>query len=238
MDVVEQIDLPVEVAANSVLPKYCSLQNKKNKEFRCNQASQLKKKYESPKCLMKLIKSGENIYVIKNMYNDEYFQSSITSMSSDVSSDKQLWNIESFAGVENGYTIQNLNNKKYMTNHAGKLHAGKPGEGEVWIIEKRANAVEEDLGNSYYGSLQNEKNKEYRTNRATHLSSSMEIPKCLFKMIKLTNGNYGIQSQESYEFFQSSIGTMTNSIDGEKQEWKIDPVNNQDKIFTIQNVKK
>ena len=238
LGIVQQIGSIIQATTNSVLPKYCSLQNNKNREFRCNKASQLKKKYESPECLMKLVNSGENIYAIKNMYNKEYFQSSINSMSSDVSSDKQLWKIKAFERVENGYTIQNLNNKKYMTNHAGKLHSGEPGEGEIWIIEERANVVQEDLASSYYGSLQNEKNKEYRTSRETHLSSNMEIPKCLFKMIKLSNGNYGIQSQESYEFFQSSIGTMVSSINSEKQQWKIELVNEtQDKIFTIQNIK-
>ncbi|ASS48025.1 MAG: hypothetical protein A3D31_00960 [Candidatus Fluviicola riflensis] len=211
--------------------------NNENGEYRCNHAKSLRDNYSSPDCLMQLIPSGEDLYAIRNEANGEFFQDTIGSMSSQVSSDAQLWYIKPYGGTKNAYTIQNAKNEKYMTRKASQLHKGTPGKDEVWIIENRQEVITEDLANSYYGSLQNNENGEYRTDRATHLSKTMEIPTRLFKMIKLTNGHYAIQNQGNYEFFQSSISIMATNIVDNGQEWNIQPVNNKDGLYTIQNVK-
>lgn len=217
------------------IPKYGSLKNKKVDKFRCNKATHLEKDYKSPECLMKFVKIVDNIYSIKNMQNQEFFQSSISNMSTGISSDKQLWRIEPYGDVTNGYTVQNVNNNEYMTNKASQLHGGTPGEEEIWIIQKR-DIVSVDLKKSYYYSMKNQKNSEFRTSSATKLSKDMIIPKCIFKNIKFSNGNYGVQSQDNYEFFQSNISTMALKVEGEKQEWKVQPISNESTdIATIKN---
>jgi hypothetical protein len=186
---------------------------------------------------MQLIKSGENLYAIRNEANEEYFQDTITTMSSQISSDAQLWIIEPYEGLANAYTIQNAKNLKYMTNKASQLHKGTPGSGEIWIIQNRQVVIREDLADSYYASLQNDQNSEYRTNRATELSATMTIPTRLFKMVLLENGRYGIQNQGNYEFLQSHISTMATGIVDDGQEWNVEPVSGKAGLHTLQSEK-
>lgn len=216
------------------LPTYCSLQNKENKEYRCNEASKLKDDYSAPSCLFKLIKQEENVYAIQNQKNDKFFQHSISKMASTADSNGEYWKILPVSGYENVYTIQNMKNKEYMTHKASKLHDGSPGKGEYWIIEDRGTSV--DLEESFYCTWQNKENHEYRGHEAKHLKEDPDIPEALFKMIKLGNGNYAMQSQGNYEFYQCHITSLASQVYGSCQQWELNKVLGGDNDYTIQNV--
>ncbi|CAL2103350.1 conserved protein of unknown function [Tenacibaculum sp. 190130A14a] len=118
------------------VPTYGSLQNQMNKEYRCNHAAQLKKSYESPECLMNFVEQSNGSYGIKNVKNNEYFDSSITTMTKKVSGASEQWRLLALPDVENGYYVQNVKNNEFMTSSASQL-SSKAGSKEIWIIEER-----------------------------------------------------------------------------------------------------
>lgn len=83
-----------------------------------------------------------------------------------------------------------------------------------------------------FGSLQNDANKEYRCNRATHLSRTYVKADCLMRFVRNENGSYSIQNVRNQQYFQNHIGTMAGSADSDKQEWDIIGTNGR---YTIQN---
>ncbi|MFA8300888.1 MAG: hypothetical protein ACEPOV_12045 [Hyphomicrobiales bacterium] len=214
------------------LPKLGSLQNLSNKEYRCSEASKLKKEYSSPACLFKLEMVKPGLYSIMNMKNQKYFQNTIKTMASAVKSDKQLWR---FIDQGNGNcAIQNVYNNEYMTKHASQL-SSKIGGAELWrVADREDKSLYPVYEESFYGGLKNKKTSEYRNDHAKQMSSSFKIPNCLYKMIKLGNGNYLLQNQDNYEYLQSSIGSMAKIFNSDKQEWILAKTDN---AYTIQNVK-
>lgn len=218
------------------LPKLCSLQNVQNEKYRCNHATKLESHYESPQSLFELLPHGDDTYAIKNVDNGEFYQCHITSLVSNVEGDCQLWKILPDAENVNAYTIQNVGNGKYMTSSASKLHEGRPGKSEQWVIEARGEA-QQDLGQSFYGFLKNKNNGKYRCNQASKLKSTPSIPDCLTKFIKYDDGSYGIQNQDNYEFFQSSIMSMSKRVTSNTQKWHLISANDGTKNdYFIKNV--
>ena len=119
------------------IPTYGSLQNNYNSEYRCNHATQLKKNWDQSTCLMHYVEQSDGSYAIQNVHNNQYFDSSITTMSDSVSGDSQKWRLLAVSDVTNGYYVQNVKNSEFMTSHASQLSTGA-GKKEVWIIEEKS----------------------------------------------------------------------------------------------------
>lgn len=89
---------------------------------------------------------------------------------------------------------------------------------------------------SFFGSLQNNSNQEYRCNQAKSLQSSFSSPSCLMNFQLQSDGIFGILNVQNNQYFQSSIGTMVDSITGTGQEWRLIPYNGSNTQFYVQNV--
>ena len=88
-----------------------------------------------------------------------------------------------------------------------------------------------------YGSLQNKSNGEYRCNHATKLKSTYDQKTCLMKYIKQSNGTYAIQNVDNGEYFDSSITSMSGSVDGDSQKWRLLALPDVTNGYYVQNVK-
>ncbi len=89
---------------------------------------------------------------------------------------------------------------------------------------------------SFFGSLQNNSNQEYRCNEATKLQSQFASPSCLMNFQLQSDGTFGILDVQNNEYFQSSIRTMVSSIDGDGQKWRLIPYANSTTQYYVQNV--
>jgi hypothetical protein len=87
---------------------------------------------------------------------------------------------------------------------------------------------------SWYGSLQNNANSQYRCNNATQLESNYSSPNCLIDFQLQSDGSYGIKNMGNNQYYQSSITTMVNSIAGENQKWNL--IHISDNQYYVQNV--
>lgn len=126
----------METTVSVQIPTYGSLQNKENGEYRCNHAKQLESSYKSPECLLNFQPQGDNTYAIKNVDNNQYYGSSIGSMSNKVEGDSQKWRLL-WINDEQFY-VQNVKNNEFMTKHASQL-SSSAGKDEIWIITERSN---------------------------------------------------------------------------------------------------
>lgn len=89
---------------------------------------------------------------------------------------------------------------------------------------------------SFFGSLQNNANQEYRCHNASQLENQFSSPNCLMNFQVQTDGTFGILNVENNEYFQSSIRTMAPSIDGNGQKWRLIPYANSTTQYYVQNV--
>lgn len=87
-----------------------------------------------------------------------------------------------------------------------------------------------------YGSLQNNSNQEYRCKHATKLKSTYDQGTCLMKYIKQSDGTYAIQNVDNSQYFDSSITTMSGSVDGPSQQWRLLALPDVTNGYYVQNV--
>lgn len=122
----------------SKMPCIRSIKNVENNEYRANRATKMQGNYESLKCdfIFESHDESNNIYALRNGYNNEYLDCSITSMVGSVSGDCQLWKLIPAGGGSNRYYIKNEQNGKYLTKRASKL-ASAPKSHEIHILQDR-----------------------------------------------------------------------------------------------------
>jgi hypothetical protein len=112
------------------------LKNKANNEYRNNHATEMQPDYQSPECtfIFEPYKNGsETVYALRNAYNNEYLDCTITSMNRTVDGNCQKWRLIAVDTSKGEYYVQNLQNSEYLTKSASKL-SDKAGTDEVYII--------------------------------------------------------------------------------------------------------
>ncbi len=113
-----------------------SIKNIENNEYRANQATEMQENYESPKCdFIFEAQPGTNIFALRNAYNSQYLDCTITSMSSTINDDCQRWRLIPTTGI-NRYFVQNVKNGEYLTKRASKLE-DEPLSHEIHILQPR-----------------------------------------------------------------------------------------------------
>ncbi|MFW7524953.1 hypothetical protein ACODM8_12525 [Vibrio ostreicida] len=217
------------------MPVFCSLENVKNNQFRCHRATKFESGYASPKCLFRLLPQGGHIYAIQSVDTGQFYQSHISRMVDFVDGDDQLWDILPIPGQTHIYTIRNLGNNQYMTQKASQLHSGMPSESEHWIVESRDD-LGQKLGDSFYGFLKNDETAEYRSELATQMEKTPQIPHCLMKFIRFSDGTFAIQNQSNYEFYQNHITSMAKDVTSSGQKWSLDKVDDAINTYYLRNV--
>jgi hypothetical protein len=111
-----------------------SLQNNSNQQYRYNKASHLQSTFTSPACLMNFQLQSDGNFGIFNVENNQYFQSTITTMADSITGTGQEWRLIPYGTSSTQFYVQNVQNSEYMTSSAGSLHNGTPGPDEIWNI--------------------------------------------------------------------------------------------------------
>lgn len=112
-----------------------SLKNRSNGEYRTDHATKMREDYKYPDCTFRFEQQEQqDVFAIKNLKNQEYFDCTISSMSDEINDDCQRWKLIPVNGVADGFYIQNVKNKKYMTKRASKLSETK-GNDEVYLVK-------------------------------------------------------------------------------------------------------
>lgn len=84
-------------------------------------------------------------------------------------------------------------------------------------------------------SLKNKSNNQYRTDRATHMTSSYEAPRCNF-VFEPTEGSIALRNAKNDEYLDCTISTMSPTIKDNCQRWKVIKVDSTFNEYYIQNV--
>ena len=88
-----------------------------------------------------------------------------------------------------------------------------------------------------YVSLQNNENQEYRNNHAKKMQDKYESPSCLFNLISQGDGSYAIKNVKNDEYFDCTITSMDDKIEGSCQQWQFLEIPTIENGFYIQNMK-
>lgn len=85
-----------------------------------------------------------------------------------------------------------------------------------------------------FGSLKNKSNQEFRCQHAKSLEKQYSSPSCLMHFEQQIDGTWGIKCIGNGEYFQCSIGTMKEKIEGDCQKWNLLWLKGNE--FYVQNV--
>ncbi|MBA2868916.1 hypothetical protein [Methanococcus maripaludis] len=91
-----------------------------------------------------------------------------------------------------------------------------------------------------FGSLENNENKAFRTNKATEMSRTFKSPNCVFKFLPNNDQTYAIQNTKNKGYLQSHIQTYFDlkpkTSLGDHQKWRFLPIPDIKNGYYIQNV--
>jgi len=111
--------------------------------------------------------------------------------------------------------------------------------GSDWC--KVSNTAEYKQKTQFYDKryLKNKANNEYRTNEATKMQDTFESPDCTFIFHPFQNGTeivYALQNAANGEYLDCSISSMSGSVDGNCQKWRLKVVSADRSEYYVQNL--